>query len=111
MKTNPNSITAPRRALISVVNGTNITVQVNNNIMSNLGPYKGKWMLHKELLLAPKACATTEFLVDATHQLMVYEATKQGKFLYSIDGTDIENNHTVEIFEDSYNVVKNLLCL
>lgn len=108
---NTNSITAPRRALISVVNGTKKTIQVNNNFISSLGPKKGQWILHKELILAPDACATTEFLLDTTHQLMVYSQGREGKFLYMIRDTDIENNQTVELFEDSYNIVENLMCI
>ena len=108
---NPNSITAPRRALISVVNGTKRTLQVKNNIVASMGPKKGEWMLHQELVLAPKACGNTQFLLDATHQLMVYGVANSEQFLYKISGNEIENNQTVELFEDSYNIVPNLMCI
>ncbi len=113
MKHNANNgpITAPRRALISVVNGTKKTLQVNNNIVANMGPNKGKWMLHQELVLSPKACATTQFLLDASHQLMIYDNAQSEKFLYKIDANNIDNNQTVELFEESYNIVPNLLSI
>lgn len=108
---NQDSVTAPRRALISVTNGTKQALQVKNNMIANMGPNKGKWIVHQELMLAPNACATTQFLLDATHQLMVYSGTNTERFLYKISGNEIENNQTVELFEDSYNIVPNLMCI
>lgn len=108
---NTGPITAPRRALISVTNGTKESLKIKNNMVSDLGPNKGKWIVHQELVLAPNACATTELLLDATHQLMVYSMPDASKFLYKISGNEIENNQTVELFQDSYNIVPNLLCI
>jgi|GEM_PF-4391053 hypothetical protein len=110
-KNNSQSVVAPRRALISVVNGAKESLKVKNNIVSGMGPEKGKWMIHQELVLSPGACATTEFLLDSTHQLMIYSRPDSSKFLYKISGDEIENNQTVELFADSYNIVPNLLCI
>lgn len=108
---NNKSIAAPRRALISVVNGTKESLKVKNNMVSDLGPNKGKWIIHQELTLSPGACATTEFLLNSTHQLMVYSLPNTSKFLYKISDSDLDNNQTVELFQDSYNIVPDLLCI
>ena len=110
-KNTPAAATEPKPALISVVNGAKFGLKVRNNMVSNLGPNKGKWIIHQELVLAPGACATTTFFPDATHQLMVYNAPTPEQFLYKISGSEIENNQTVELFHDSYNIVPNLMCI
>jgi hypothetical protein len=107
---NPKGL-SPRRALIAVVNGTKSTLQVKNNMVCDFGPNKGKWMVHQELELAPGACGNTEFLLDNTHQLMVYSVPKPEHFLYKISGFEIENNQTVELFNDTYNIVPDLMCI
>jgi hypothetical protein len=105
------SIIAPQRATIALKNLTKITLQIKNNMIISFGPKKGQWVIHQEFHLAPGACIVTAFLVDQTHQLMIYEASQNtGGFLYMIRDTDVEDDTSLELHDDHYKVTQGLSC-
>jgi hypothetical protein len=103
---------APVRAKVSVINLTNVTLEVKNNRLADAGPNKGKWALHKKAILKPKECEVFELLQGDSSQLMVYGSTDttSQRFLYEIEGFDLQDEQTVQLFPDGFEITSELLC-
>ena len=94
-----------KKITFTLRNATGMKLHIKNNMAATIGPLKGKWEDYKEIKLGPGKTEQTDFFVDESHQLMVYNcADATNVFLYQIKDTQVDDGDIIELHETEFNI-------